>query len=201
VDFRELFHIQHARAHALEVGGADFSVQDVLLRGVTEEQMRRRPAPGFNSLAWLLWHITRAEDIGINVIIMEQPQVLDEGDWAARLNIPRRDLGSGMTDEEVDDFVVRVNVAELLAYRAAVGRRTQEAIRSISPDVLDEEIDEAVIMRARGTGAFGPHAEWAPQRWQGKKKAFTLGNTVLAHTFLHLGQGDDIRSLLGLPNY
>ena len=88
-----------------------------------------------------------------------------------------------------------------MSRREPKGRYCEAVIRSISPDVLDEEIDEAVILRARSAGAFGPHAEWAPQRWQGKRKAFTLGNTVLAHTFLHLGQGDDIRALLGLPNF
>jgi hypothetical protein len=201
MDFRELVRAQHARAHTREVGDADFSVQDVLLRDVTEEQMRQRPGPGVNSLAWLLWHITRAEDIGVNVIIMGQPQVLDAGGWTTRLNLARRDLGSGMRDEEVGEFARRVNIPELLAYRAAVGRRTQEVLRTIDPAVLDEVIDEGVLARAHDTGAFGPNADWTPKRWQGKRKGFTLGNTVLAHTFLHLGQGDDIRSLLGLPNF
>jgi hypothetical protein len=133
MDFRELFRMQHARAHTAEVGGADFSVQDTLLRDVTEEQIRQRPSPGFNSLAWLLWHMTRAEDIGINVILMEQPQVLDEGDWANRLNLSRRDLGSGMTSEEVDEFVRRANVAELLAYRAAVRDSVAPVLRRRTP--------------------------------------------------------------------
>ncbi len=30
---------------------------------VAEEQLRVRPHPSFNSLAWLFWHMTRAEDI------------------------------------------------------------------------------------------------------------------------------------------
>src|SRR5437868_11897107 len=104
MDFRDVLLAQHARAHTAAVGGADLSSQDNMLRGVTEEQMRVRPQPGFNSLAWLLWHMTRTEDIAANVIIAERPQVFDEGDWAARLNVSRRDLGSGMTDSEVDEF-------------------------------------------------------------------------------------------------
>jgi len=37
MDFRDLFLAQHARAHAPEVGQPDFSVQDYLLRNLTDE--------------------------------------------------------------------------------------------------------------------------------------------------------------------
>ena len=110
----------------------------------------------------------------------------------------RRDIGSGMTGAEVDQFNQRVDVDALLAYRAAVGRRTQQIIRALLPDALDAVIDRDLLQRARDAGAFGPHAEWLPQRWEGKPKAFTLTHTVLAHSFLHLGQADLVRGLLGL---
>ena len=69
MDFRELFLAQHARAHAPELGHPDFSIQELLLRDITEEQLRARPLPGFNSLAWLFWHMTRGEDLGMNLVI------------------------------------------------------------------------------------------------------------------------------------
>lgn len=199
MDFREFFLSQHARTHAAEVGRPDLSTQDLTLRDVTEEQIKLRPRPGFNSLAWLLWHMTRAEDVGINLIIAERPQVLDEGNWPSRMNILRRDVGTGMTDPEVDEFNERINVAELLAYRAAVGQRTREIVRDLQPDVLDKVIDAALVQRARDERAFGPNAEWVPQRWEGKPKAFTLSWTVLGHSLAHWGECWMIRGLLGLP--
>lgn len=199
MDFRTLLLAQHARIHVAEVGGTDLSLQDIVLRDVTDEQMRVRPQPGFNSLAYLLWHMTRTEDIGVNVIIAACPQVLDQGRWTARLNVSRRDLGSGMTHSEVDMFNAQINITAILTYRIEVGRRTQELIRNLRPEVLDEVIDRTLVQRARAEGAFRPNAEWVPQRWEGKQKAFTLSYTVLAHSFLTFGEAYVVRSLLGLP--
>lgn len=116
------------------------------------------------------------------------------------MNISRRDIGTGMTDEEVDEFNSRVDVAVLRAYRMAVGRRTQDVVRDLPPDVLDEVIGVDLVRRARDEGAFGPYAEWVAQRWEGMQKALTLTYTVLGHTFLHFGEADVVRGLLGFPN-
>jgi hypothetical protein len=93
----------------------------------------------------------------------------------------------------------QINVDALLAYRGAVGRRTREIIRNLQPEVLDEVIDAALVQRARDERAFGPNAEWVPQRWEGKTKAFTLSWTVLWHSLFTLGECYVVRGLLGLP--
>lgn len=199
MEFRELFLAQHGRTHTAEVAEPDLSVQDLILKDVTSAQIRLRPRPGFNSLAWLFWHMTRAEDIGVNAVIAGHPQVLDQGDWTRQLKVGRRDVGTGMIESEVDLFNEQIDVLALLAYRAAVGRQTQEMIRTLDLQALDEVIDEALIQRVRDQGAFGPQAEWVPGRWRGKQKAFTLAWSVLGHTYLTLGECYVLRGLLGLP--
>jgi hypothetical protein len=186
---------QHARSHTAGVGQPDFSNQDLILRDLTDKHLRTRPHPSLNSIAWLLWHMTRTEDVGINLVIAQRAEVLDE--WAARLNVSLRDIATGMTDQEVSEFNQRVNIASLLAYRAAVGQQTQSILRDLQPGVLDEKIDNDLIQQIRASRAFGPNAEWVPQRWLGKPKGFTLMHTVLAHTYFHIGQCEDIRGLLG----
>jgi len=197
MDFCELFLAQHARAHTAEVGHPDFSNQDLILRDLTDEHLRMRPHPGLNSLAWVFWHMTRAEDVGVNLVIAQRPQVLDEDGWAMRLGVPLRDVATGMTDQEVKEFSRQVNIVSLLAYRAAVGQQTQATVRDLRPEVLDEEIDSNLLQQLRIAGVFGANAEWVPQRWLGKPKGFTLTHSVLAHTYFHIGQCEDIRGLLG----
>jgi DinB superfamily len=41
------------------------SMTDRLLADLSDAQLRARPH-GQNSIVWLLWHVARAEDIGIN---------------------------------------------------------------------------------------------------------------------------------------
>jgi hypothetical protein len=123
--------------------------------------------------------------------------VFDEGDWASRLNVERRDLGTGMTDAEVDEFNERIDVAALLEYRVAVGRRTREVIGGLQPETLSQVIDAALVQTAREAGVFGPNAAWLADRWQGKLKAFTLTHSILGHSFFHFGQGEVVRAMLG----
>ena len=154
--------------------------------------------PALDSLGSLLWHITRAEDIAVNAILAERPQVIDGDGWTEQLGIPRRDLGSGMSDDEVDSLTDTVPIDALLDYRAAVGRHTQELLRDLPLAALDEVIDATLLDRVRAAGAFGPNADFVPARWEGKRKEFILLHTVLAHSSMHFGQGDATRKLLGL---
>ena len=62
---------------------------DDLLKGLTETQVRTRPHAGVNTIAWLIWHMARIEDVGVNRFVVDGAQVLDDG-WRARLGIDRR---------------------------------------------------------------------------------------------------------------
>ena len=108
---------QHAHSHAAALTGAtEPMLSDQVLAGLTEEQLRLRPAPGLNSIAWLLWHIARSEDVMVGVLLTERGQVLDEGGWFARLNIPHRDMGTGMDDAGVTAVSAQLDIAALLSF-------------------------------------------------------------------------------------
>lgn len=135
----------------------------------------------------------------MNLVIAGSLQVLDEGGWIERLGVSSRDVATGMTDQEVDEFSRHVDIEALLGYRTAVGKRTQAIMWEMRPEVLEEKIDSGLVQRVEEVGAFGPNTEWVPKRWLGKAKSFTLLYTVLGHTYIHIGQCEDIRSLLGIP--
>ena len=43
-------------------------------------------------------------------------EVMDRGDWATRMNVTRRDVGTGMTDAEVDVLSAAIDLAGLRKY-------------------------------------------------------------------------------------
>src|SRR2546427_12968651 len=96
MDVRDLFLDQHAAMHSAAVGGNKMSAAERTLTGLTDGQMRVRPRQDLNSLAWLMWHIARAEDIMVNTVLAGRPQVFDDT-WKKRLGITRPDFGIGMT--------------------------------------------------------------------------------------------------------
>src|SRR5258707_3189004 len=101
-------------------------VADDLVASLTEAQVRGRPVPGVNPIAWLIWHAMRVEDVCVNRFVLDRPQVLDAG-WASRLRVGRRDVGTGMTDAQVDALCDAVDVEQLRGYCRAVTRATLDA--------------------------------------------------------------------------
>ena len=106
------FFVQH-------YGRLHMQVERDFLHRLSEAQMRLRPH-GLNSIAWLVWHMARYEDI-LNLLLVGRPQVLDEEHWLPRLNLSVRDVGTGMGDDEVSDLSARLDLAALSDYYIAVG--------------------------------------------------------------------------------
>jgi len=195
----EFIRRDHARTHASALGGAEGNLgfQDLLIGGLDDEDMRQRPQEGMNSLAWLLWHMARTEDMGVNIVVAGRKPVLEEQGWGERLGIEQRDIGAGMSDDEVSDFTRRVELDSLRAYRMAVGARTKEVLNSMRPEELDDVVDPDRIEKAFADGAVDERATWVRGAYEGKTKAFVISHQAIAHSFMHLGEAWAVRSLLG----
>jgi hypothetical protein len=191
---------QHARAHAAAMaGGEERTIEDALLDGLSEAQLRRRPLPGVNAIVWLLWHMARSEDVAVNVLLGDGRQVLDEDGWAARLALSQRAMGTGMKDEQVDAVCARIAIDELRAYRIAVGRRTRTVVATLQDDDLDRPIEP---QRLLAVDAFVDAEEGARRvagYWRGRSRRFVLTNSIATHSYLHLGEAGCVRTLLRQP--
>src|SRR5690349_11717211 len=55
-------------------------------------------------------------------------QVLDGQDWMGRMNLARRDVGTGMTAEACAAFNAQIDIAGLWAYWHAVGQHLPQAL-------------------------------------------------------------------------
>jgi hypothetical protein len=189
----QLFLAQHAAVHAAEIsGGESWSLHDEVLAGLTDEQFRMRLKPGTNSIAWLLWHTTRIEDMTINVLVLEQPQILD-GDWAERLNIPFRDCGASMDEAEVADFSAKVAVRALVDYHAAVGRRTREGVQRLSAEQVKTPVPTSAIQTFVDEGSISAKGHWLFEYYLNRTKGFFLTRTATSHNFIHLNEAGRIR--------
>jgi hypothetical protein len=185
VDATEMFLIRHERMHAH-------------VDGLSEQQIRERVHPLANPLAWLIWHIARAEDSAVNLLICDGPQVLDDA-WSARLDIGRRDVGTGMTMAEVIDLSATVHLPSLTAYRNAVGQRTAELVASLRPSDLDHVVGRERVRDAVEQMVAESTRPRLRQLWTGTTRGHFLAWLPLTHNFEHIGQADLIRGLLGHP--
>ena len=200
MDALQMLLLDHARTHASGVGEPEggLAMAEFIFNSLDDDQMRRRPGEGLNSIAWLVWHMARTEDMTVNLIVAGQPQVLQDGDWPERLGVDRHDMAAGMTDDEVEEFRAQIEISALREYRDAVGRRSIEVVSAMQPDELDEIIDHSYVKQAFSDGTISENAAWLDGFTNGKTKAFMLGHTMTAHNFMHLGEAFCLRSMIGM---
>jgi len=182
--------------HATSVTGEKGTLAERTFGGLTDEQMRARPREDLNSLAWLMWHIARAEDIFSNIILSGRDQVVDDG-WLARLKISRRDFGIGMTKPEVTELTAKVDIAALRDYRDAVGRRTQEVIRGFGAADWQGELQASTLEKAAALGCFGPNGAMVVKAFTGRPRVGILGGLLVTHAAMHMGEAQTVRTAGG----
>ena len=44
---------------------------DRILGGISDDQMWLRPGKETNSIAWLVWHMARTEDVVVNLVVVD----------------------------------------------------------------------------------------------------------------------------------
>jgi hypothetical protein len=166
----------------LRYGDLHGSQIDGLFSRLPEPHLRARPHPGVNTVAWLLWHSARIEDVALNRFLADRPQVLDAG-WFEGLGVPRRDVGTGMKNAEVDELSARIDLHALKGYWDAVTARTLEVIETLRGSDLEALVPaERVRSVVLSEGVVAPGAEWLTEFWAGgRSRAWVLAQTALLH--------------------
>lgn len=196
MDAKDLFLEQHAAVHSAAVGGNKMSAAERTYGGLTDEQMRVRPREDLNSIAWLVFHIARAEDIFLSPVLAGRPQVFDDA-WAKKLNVTRRDFGIGMTSAEVTELTGQIELGALREYRDAVGKRTREIVSGFKPQDWEGVTTPEAVQKAADQGAFGARAETLVKVFSGRPRAALLSGLALFHCSGHLGEATTVRSAGG----
>jgi hypothetical protein len=191
MDFTELFLQRYNALYEFWLAGVWEMVPDDL--------MRQRPHLQVNSIAWILWHLTRVEDAGLNRFVVDRTQVLDEGSWMQKMNVPLRHNGSDMNFAEVDDLSQRINLQALYEYSKAVQIRTREIVSQLTYDNLDSIMEEKYLrVILFDEGLAHPKAAGLLDNYLGWTKGKCLMNFGMTHPYQHVGEIGVIASLLGV---
>jgi hypothetical protein len=184
-----IFLDQHGMVHSagLQVG-VQWSLQDEVLDGLAEDQMRAIPKGSSHSIAWMLWHIARIEDVTMNLLLAGSPQVFHSQNWPGQLGVAYVGVGNELSVDEDIALGNAIHVKALLAYRLAVGRRTRELIQAIDPDKLWEFPTPEGLRRIVEEGAVGGEAVWLLGYWGGHPNANLLLMPATRHCFVHLNE-------------
>ncbi|MET7394460.1 DinB family protein [Dactylosporangium sp. NPDC005572] len=111
--------------------------------GLTAEQLRWAPAPGANTIGWLVWHLTRVQDSHLTELIDGAEELWVTGDFAGRFGLDPDPGNTGYGHTAADVATVRAESPDaLIAYFDAVHERTIAFLEKLSPEDLDVIVDE-----------------------------------------------------------
>jgi len=153
-------------------------IREVVHRVVTSlspEDLAARVDPDANSIAWLVWHLTRVQDDHVSEVAGTE-QIWTSQGWYSRFGLPFRPGATGYAHSSDDVGQVSGIPAELLSgYHDAVHAHTVEFVATLTDHDLDRIVDE----------------RWTP--------AVTLGVrlvSVIADDLQHAGQAAFVAGML-----
>jgi hypothetical protein len=142
--------------------------------GLDPEQLAFRVDPEANSIAWLVWHLTRIQDDHL-ADAFEAEQLWTSQGWAERFGLPFGpvDTGYGHGPDEV--AAVRATGELLVGYHDAVHRQTTRQMERVGDADLGRIVDRS----------------WDPPVTLGVRLV-----SVIADDLQHTGQAAFVRGVL-----
>jgi hypothetical protein len=145
-----------------------------VVAGLSVDQLSWRPDGHGNSIAWLVWHLTRIQDDHVAGVAGSEQVWMSEG-WAERFALPF-DAGSTGYGHSGDDVsAVNVDGDLLVGYHDAAHARTAGYLSEIDGGDLDRVVDD---------------------RWDPPVTLAVRLVSVVGDDFQHVGQAAYVRGLL-----
>jgi uncharacterized damage-inducible protein DinB len=143
--------------------------------GLTPDQLVARPGERANSIAWLVWHLTRIQDDHI-AHVADLAQVWTAQGWHGRFGLPfdPAETGYGHQGAQVEQ-VRDLTSEQLVGYLDAVHQQSVDYLATLGPDDLGRVVDD----------------RWDPPVTLGVRLVSVLNDDAQ-----HLGQAAFVRGLL-----
>ena len=161
----------HAKQILVDAFGRIRELVVDLTDGLTDEIASYRPDPEANSIAWLIWHLSRVQDD--HVADLAQVAQVWPG-WRERFGLPFGKWATGYGQGPKEVAAVRVSGELLGQYHSAVHDLTLRYLDGLTPAELDRIVDT---------------------RWDPPVTAAVRLVSVIGDTMQHVGQAAYVRGL------
>ena len=144
-----------------------------VLKNATVATLTFRADADANTIAWLIWHLSRLQDDHI-ADLAGIPQVYTSQGWAERFDLPFGSASIGYGHKSADVAAVRADTDLLHGYYEAVHTETVAYLATLAAADLDRVVDDS----------------WTPAVTVGMRLA-----SVLSDDLQHAGQAAFVRGL------
>lgn len=132
----------HTNALLVDAFGRVKEAVHGVVEGLGREQLVHRVDPGANTIAWLVWHLTRIQDDHVAALAGKE-QVWHRDGWLDRMGLPfgPDEHGYGHGPEQV--AAVDVPPELLLGYHDAVHEETVAYVEGLDDASYDDVVDRS----------------------------------------------------------
>ncbi len=146
---------------------------------LTTEQLNFTPDDAHHSIAWILWHAFRTEDLIVSRVLRGTDERWSQGGWAQRLSLPDAGQGTGHSPEQAHT----IHITDLDAFR--------EYARGVAADI-------DVYLAGLSAADLEVLKPWRAAPSGQEPVAAIVGNHVMTHIYGHRNEIYWLRSLQGL---
>ena len=142
--------------------------------GLSPDELAYRADEGANSIAWLVWHLTRIQDDHVAEVAGGE-QVWTSQGFADRFGLPFRPGDTGYGHRPADVATVRADAGLLTGYHDATYEQTVRYVHTLTDDDLPRIVDR----------------NWDPPVTLGVRLV-----SVVSDDLQHAGQASFVRGLI-----
>jgi uncharacterized damage-inducible protein DinB len=134
----------------LSLGENEAYVNDAIKK-LSQDELAWRPKPHSNSIAFLMWHLARVEDLWINRILSSGKEIYETEVWYKKFKTEIQDNGAFFDEAKLKAWLVPT-LKLLKEYAAAVRKTTLAYLKTLNEKDLDKPRDFVFMKGTNGTG-------------------------------------------------
>lgn len=192
---KELFISMHQSVHFSEISKLkEPTLMDMLWNDLQRNEFAIMPTQKDVTVAWSMWHLTRIEDLTINILVDESEQILND-EWLDKLKTKVKDTANAMTDDEIMEFSKNIEIDALRDYRNAVGIRTQEILKNLKFDDMKRKVKKEGLEKILNEKGVTEHPDsiWLLDFWGRKDVAGIILMPITRHQIVHINESFSIK--------
>ena len=139
----------------------NWAMVDAALEGLDDDTLARQPADQCNSIAWILWHMTRVADSFIHTRLRGVPQSWARDGWHQKFGMSDdpENRGVGWTAQQVAEWQPPPGEVQLGYYHAVIAD-TREYLESLTQADLEKQVVIPPVAEPRTVAAVVGQWTW-----------------------------------------
>jgi hypothetical protein len=171
---------------------------DSILSVVPEQRWVEQADNGGSSIAHLLLHMARHQDLATTTVIRNHPPLFDA--HRAALGFDDARPSTGLAEREDRAVTRAVHLGPLLAYVDAVFTATRTWMDDVGTMALDTTPDTSRRLVDKA-GLAVDDVDWLHRMWSDKPVWWLVQWPIIGHGHAHVGEAISVRNRMGLSPF